>query len=356
MEKIISFTRGIPPDESFPKEKLAECASTAILKNGSQTLQYASAAGYEPLRDWIAEECKTAREKVLIGQGSILLLDFFIHSNLNPNDLVFVEQPSYDRSLTLFKRAGIRLKGFSLVNGEIDMDEVEAALSSGLRPKAFYVIPDFQNPSGALMPKTHRKKLLNLADQYNFLIIEDGPYRHLRYSGNALEQLVEINPSRVVLMSSFSKMVSPGLRVGYMIAPAEITASICQYAENSYINASHLNQAIIYNFILNGWMDDHISSLLTIYKSRLAAMLGALRICMAERGTWLEPEGGFFVGLSLNSGFHIPNAQQCSEAGIVLTNSNGFFLSGGENFIRLPFCALTPEKIEAGIERLAKII
>lgn len=356
MKKIISFTRGIPPDESFPKKQLAECARKAILQTGGQTLQYASASGFEPLREWIAEKHKTKRENVLIGQGSLQLLDFFIRSNLNPNDLVFVEQPSYDRSLTLFKRAGIQLKGFPLVNGEIDLNEVEDALQKGFHPKAFYIIPDFQNPSGALMPQGHREKLLNLAGKYNFQIIEDGPYRHLRYSGEPVEPFFDKNPERVVYMSSFSKMISPGLRVGYIIAPANILGSICQYAEDSYINASHLNQVIIYNFIFNGWLDGHISSLLTLYKSRLKAMLNTLQTWMAGRGTWLKPQGGFFVGLTLNPGLHIPEAESCSESGLMLSDSSGFFITGGENFIRLPFCALTPQEIQMGVERLARIL
>ena len=161
-----------------------------------------------------------------MGQGSLQLLDFFIHACLKPGDLVFVEQPTYDRTLTLFKRAGIQLEGFNLVDGKMDFSVIEKSLRAGAAPKAFYVIPDFQNPSGALMPPDQRQKLLELARQYHFWIIEDGPYRHLRYSGEPVPTFFEQDRDLVMHMSSFSKMISPGMRVGYIAAPDAI-ASRC---------------------------------------------------------------------------------------------------------------------------------
>ena len=140
MENTIAFIRGIPPVESFPKEKLVECARTAILEHGDQILQYAGSAGYDPLRQWIAEKHHSNMDEVILGQGSLQLLDFFIHSSLKPGDLVYVEQPTYDRTLTLFKRAGMKLKGFNLTKGVIDLGEVERSLRGGSVPKAFYVI------------------------------------------------------------------------------------------------------------------------------------------------------------------------------------------------------------------------
>ena len=356
MEKTIAFIRGIPPAESFPKEKLVECARTAILQHGDLILQYAGAAGFDPLREWIADKHQVGINSVILGQGSLQLLDFFIHSCLTPGDLIFVEQPTYDRSLKLFERAGMRLKGFTLTKGRMDLGAIEDALHGGAVPKAFYVIPDFQNPSGALMSMKQRKKLLSLAKRYDFMVIEDGPYRHLRYSGKPVPAFIEQNQDHVIHMSSFSKMISPGLRVGYMMAPEMIVSSIRQYAEDSCINSSYLNQAIVYEFIRNGWLDIHIEDLLMLYSIRLNAMLESLRTYIGDYGDWLKPQGGFFVGLTLRDSSQVPDAQICKSAGIALSNSKGFFINGGENFLRLPFCALTPEEIQIGIQRLAKLI
>ncbi len=356
MEKIIAFTRGIPPVESFPKEKLVECSRAAILDHGDLILQYAGAAGYDPLRQWIAGRHQTQIESVILGQGSLQLLDFFIHACLKPGDLVFVEQPTYDRTLTLFKRAGIQLEGFNLVDGKMDFNVIEKSLQAGAAPKAFYVIPDFQNPSGALMPQDQRQKLLELARQYHFWIIEDGPYRHLRYSGEPVPTFFEQDRDLVMHMSSFSKMISPGMRVGYIAAPDAIASAVRQYAEDSCINSSYLNQAVVYEFIRNGWLDEHIDSLKESYSQRLIAMLDALSHFIGGKGDWLKPQGGFFVGLTLRDDVSIPDAQNCLEAGVALSDSRGFFIKGGENFLRLPFCALTPEEIQTGIQRLARIL
>lgn len=356
MEEMIAFNRGIPPVESFPKEKLVECARAAILNNGDLILQYAGAAGYDPLRYWIADKHQSDLGSVILGQGSLQLLDFFIHSTLKPGDLVYVEQPTYDRTLTLFRRAGVQVRGFNLINGVIDLADVEDSLKKGAVPKAFYVIPDFQNPSGVVMPLDQRQKLLGLAEQYDFLVIEDGPYRHLRFSGDPVPTFFEQDSGYVIHMSSFSKMVSPGMRVGYMVAPDKVFSRIHQYAEDSCINSSYLNQAVIYEFIRYGWLDGHIESLVALYSIRLDAMLDSLQTLIGNKVDWLEPQGGFFVGLTFKENVKVPDAQTCKAAGIVLSNSQGFFIEGGEKFLRLPFCALTPEEIQTGIQRLARLL
>ena len=356
MKNTIAFIRGIPPVESFPKEKLVECARSAILDHGDLILQYAGASGYDPLRRWIADTQHADLDNVILGQGSLQLLDFYMHACLKPGDLVYVEQPTYDRTLTLFKRAGMKLKGFNLTKGVINLEEVEGSLRGGFVPKAFYVIPDFQNPSGALMPLEKRQKLLELADKYDFLIIEDGPYRHLRYSGDPVPTFNELNSNHVLHMSSFSKMISPGLRVGYMVGAKEMISSIRQYAEDSCINSSYLNQAVVFEFIRNGWLEGHIGSLITLYLSRLNAMLDSLEAYIGSKGEWLKPQGGFFAGLTLDKEIIVPDAQTCRSAGLSLSNSRGFFLDGGEKFLRLPFCALTSEEIRTGIQRLASLL
>jgi len=356
MEEIIAFNRGVPPAESFPKEQLAESARRVILKEGDQILQYGSAMGYLPLREYIAAQFGVNPEQVIIGQGSLQLLDTYIKTSLQPGDDVFVEQPVYDRVLTLFKRGGINLSGFMLHNGSVSPEEIESSLRKGNIPKALYVIPDFQNPSGAEMPLETRKKLVSFARQYNFLLIEDSAYRRLRYDGQELPRLYDLDPEHVLHMSSFGKIISPGIRVGYMIGRKDIISTLSNYAENTYINTSYINQAIIIDFIQQGWINKHVDFLKTLYSERLEKALESLAHHMSGLATWLTPKGGFFIGLFLINGKSQPAAQTLKENGLMLVDGEQFFINGGRDFIRLPFASTTPEQIELGVKKLAALM
>ncbi len=354
--KNIAFNRGVLPPESFPLNRLAECAQSVISKEGRQILQYGDAFGYAPLREWIARQHHASFENVIVGQGSLQLLDHLAHAWLSPDDLVFVEQPTYDRTLTIFRRAGLRIKGYSLVGGVIDLDAVEKDLQDGLIPSLFYVIPDFQNPSGALMPADVRVRLIELAKVYKFLLVEDGPYRELRYTGDPLPTLKEIDPGQVLHMSSFSKLISPGMRVGYMVGPQDLVALLGVYAQQTYISPSNLDQAISEDFIRRGWMTDHLAALKTLYRPRLQALMDALDIHFSQLGSWIQPQGGFFAGLTLYDKVAPLQKGALQAAGITLSDNRGFFLEGGSHFIRLPFCALSPDQIMDGVAALRGII
>ena len=271
---MIAFTRGVPPVESFPIKRLEECAQIVLERDGNRLLQYGKAAGYEPLRESLADQYHTPKNQVIVGQGSLQLLDTLVRVTLSARDCVFVEQPSYDRVLTIFRRSGTQLESINLQNGLLDMAQLEAKLQSGLRPRYFYTIPDFQNPSGAVMPLEARRKLIELSQTYGFYLIEDGPYRDLRYHGQALPALFELAPDRVVFMSSYSKLISPGLRVGFMILPPELVEDVRKFAEDTYINASYLNQAIAYDFIRRGWLDENLDQLKELYRPRLGYPAG----------------------------------------------------------------------------------
>lgn len=355
MTDTIAFTRGVPPPESFPVEKLVQCASAILQREAHVILQYAPAAGYEPLRAWLADHHHCASNQVLIGQGSLQLLDILVRVTLSSQDFVFVEQPSYDRALTIFRRGTVRLRGVPLIKGVLDMDYLEARLISGEIPRYFYLIPDFQNPSGSVLSLDQRERLIHLSGAYNFLIIEDGPYRQLRYCGESLPTLYELAPQQVLHMSSFSKLISPGLRVGYMILSHDLAQIVKKYAEDTYINSSYLNQAIAFEFIQRGWLQQNILELQELYHPRLDAALDALKNNFRDLADWVEPQGGFFVGLELKSGWGLPSDEIIQQAGLQFSDSRAFFVNGGGNFIRLPFCALTPAQIKLGLQRLQKI-
>ena len=356
MQDVISFTRGVPAVESFATDKLQKCAQEVLKQDGDCLLQYGKGGGYPPLREWIAQRYGVSPEQVLVGQGSLQLLDMLVRVQLTIADKVFVEQPTYDRVLTIFRREGIGLEGIFLRDGLLDFDELEDKLRNGIMPKFFYLIPDFQNPSGAVMPLQDRKRLIELAKSYGFYLIEDGPYRQLRYYGEGLPSLFEMAPEKVIFMASFSKLIGPGLRVGFMILPQEMALKVKNFAEDTYINASYLNQAIVLEFIRRGWLAENLEDLKDLYRPRLDAILSALETEFTRDAVWIKPEGGFFVGLNLNSDCKVPDDKEAKRAGLALSDSRGFFLANGEQFIRLPFCALTPAQLQEGIRRLSRLV
>ena len=356
MHDVISFTRGVPATESFAIEKIQKCAQEVLRQDGDCLLQYGKGGGYQPLREWIAGQYGVSTDQVLIGQGSLQLLDMLVRVYLKPSDHVFLEQPTYDRVLNIFRRSGVGLQGIFLKNGLLDFADFESKLQNGIVPEFFYLIPDFQNPSGAVMPLNDRKRLIELAKSYHFHIIEDGPYRELRYYGENLPSFFEMAPENVIFMSSFSKLIGPGLRVGFMILPDEMALKVTEFAEDTYINASYLNQAIVLEFINRDWLDENLEDLKTLYRPRLDAILSALAQEFGGNAAWIKPEGGFFVGLNLSGDRKAPDAQIADQAGVALSDSRGFFLANGEQFIRLPFCALTSDQLREGIRRLSRAI
>ncbi|NPV77268.1 MAG: PLP-dependent aminotransferase family protein [Anaerolineae bacterium] len=357
-ETVIKFTRGVPPPESFPARQLAECAKDVLEKNSAIVLQYGPAGGYQPLRQWIAQSCQVQENRIVLGQGSLQLLDILSKLLLTQGDVAYTEEPTYDRAFTLLQRAGARVIGFPLTKDGPDINQMEARLINGERPKLYYTIPDFQNPSGMVISLDSRKKMLSLAEKYDFWIIEDSPYRYLRYYGSEIPSLFEQNPNRVIRMSSFSKLISPGLRVGYAVLPEALAVRVLKYAEDTYINASYFNQAIVMDYIEKGWLETNLESLKQLYTPRLDTILAALKSNLESFGKWHKPEGGFFVGFTANFPLDADKLlKKAEEFGVQLTDGRGFFVNGdGNRFIRLPFCALTPEEIETGIHRLAKVL
>lgn len=356
MMELIAFTRGVPPVETFPNQQLIECADRVISAHGDDILQYGSAAGYGPLREYLAQKYSVDVDQVIIGQGSLELLDLLCRMSLEAGDGVFVEQPTYDRTLIIFRRAQPDLRGFYLCDGQIDIEEVKTTLEKGTTPKYFYVIPDFQNPNGSVMGLDQRMALVELAKKYGFLIIEDTPYRHLRYEGDALPSLFELSSDVVVHMSSFSKLVSPGMRIGFMILSKDLSKRMIDFANDTYICPSFLGQAMAFDFFEQGTLDNHVEKLIHLYRSRLQALLSALDIHLKGLGKWVKPQGGFYVGINLNEDIKPIDLQMTASYGLALSDGRGFFLDGGSRFVRLPFCALAEDQNEQGIERLGKMI
>ena len=355
-ESIIKFTRGVPAIESFPTEAIIECSAQALRDHGDTLRQYHPVWGFMPLREILAEQAGVGVDQIFLGNGSIQILDSLTKALFEPGDTVLVERPTYDRTITTFKRAGLTVRGVSLEMDGPDLVELEAAMRVH-RPKAFYVIPDFQNPSGVTATKEKREAILDLADRYDVLILADVPYRLLRYTGTDVPGFRELKSDRVVELSSFSKLLSPGMRVGWMVASSEIVSRVGVYACDTYISPSMLSHGVVYEFLRRGWMPENLERLKALYAPRLQAILSALdeQLPAVESS---RPEGGFFLALTLPEGVTGARMRELApEEGLVLSNGEGFFADGdGSRFLRLPFCALDEEEIKEAVSRLARVL
>jgi len=237
------------------------------------------------------------------------------------------------------------------------LDALEAAVRA-TPPRLLYTIPDFQNPAGATATLAVRRRVAELAAEHGFWILEDAPYRPLRYRGTELVSLRELSPARTLHMSSFTKQISPGVRVGYLIGDARVVARIAKAAEDTYITPNLLGEAAVYEFCRRGLLEPQLERLRALYRPRLEAASAAMRRWLPD-AQWTEPDGGFFLSLTLGAGLRSEDLRaRAAAAKLNLSDGRGFFPdpADGERFVRLPFCALAPEEIGEGIRRMANVV
>jgi DNA-binding transcriptional MocR family regulator len=360
-ESII-FTRGVPPPEAFPTEQLAECFADALAADPAVVLQYGQQPGYPPLRRQLAAEYGISDTEILVANGSLQLQDLIAAELVRPGAIVLTEQPSYDRAITAFQRRDARVIGIPLQHDGIDIERLEAAIKRQV-PAFLYIIPDFQNPAGVTTSLAKRRRIVELAEQYGFWVIEDVPYRKLRYRGDDVPMLREISPARVLTLTSFSKLLSPGMRVGYLAGPSAIVAAITKQGEYTYLSPVLPTQAAVSEYIKRGWLQPNIDHLKSLYQPRWEAMLGAIRTHLKGVDS-SEPDGGFFVSITLPNDANTNGLiERAKQIGLILTPGQPFFADPdlgeapeGERFVRLPFCAVTPQQIDEGVRRLASLL
>jgi 2-aminoadipate transaminase len=351
--ETINFTRGVPANESFPTEEIAAATQRALARQAVAMLQYGPAAGLASFREWLAQWQNVTPERVLTGNGSLEIVEFLCIALLKRGDLVYTESPSYDRAITLFRRNGAEVEGVPLEADGPDMAAFEKMLGRRV-PKLFYVIPDFQNPSGATCSAAKRKRIVELAEKYNFMLLEDAPYRLLRYRGQDEATLYSLAPQRVLHMSSFTKLIAPGVRTGFMLGDPSTLAKIGKVAEDTYISPGYFAHGVTAEWCAEGKLGPQIERLKKLYAPRLDATLAALDKHMPD-ATATRPDGGFFLSVTLPQGTSTTAVRTAAtKQNLNLADGLAFFPSGGgERFLRLPFCALTPAQIDEGVRRLA---
>jgi 2-aminoadipate transaminase len=356
---VISFARGIPGPDLLPAGALGQCARLAAERDGARALNYGPPSGYPPLREWVAERHGVAPERVVLTTGSLQGFNFVARHLLAQGGSIVVEAPCYDRSLAIVTRLGLPARVIPLRDDGIDVDALAEALDGLSGPTLVYTIPTFQNPSGRTLSRENRGRLLDLVREAGALLLEDDPYGLLRFEGEELPTLFELaGGDGVAYLSSFSKTVAPGIRVGYLILPENLVEPIEDFVLENYVSPSIFVQAALHQFAAGGFFEPNLERVRDGLRLRRDAMLTALARELSEEATWNEPEGGYFLWLDLPAGVAGETLlEEAGGAGVTFVKGSDFYLgAGGEESARLAFSFATADEIDEGIARLAGLV
>jgi 2-aminoadipate transaminase len=350
----ISFARGAPSADILPHEAVRDAAARALASDWEKALSYGTGIGHPGLCQWIAERHGGLEaSQVMVANGSLEAGAMLFEHLLKPGDRVVVEQPTYDRTLLLLQRLGVDLMPVPLEADGLDLGAFEAALAEGPIELA-HIIPNAHNPAGCTLSSAKRARLVELAAEHGFWIFEDDPYRELPFEGEPLETMLSLDGAgRVVHASSFSKTVSPGVRVGYLAGPAEEIAKLAKRANETYISPNMLAESIVLELCRSGELDRNIAFVKGALKSRCDALVAALREQIPEAG-FVVPEGGYFLWLDLAEG--TDTAALLGEsvtAGASFVAGPDFMIDGGRNSLRLSFAPVPAERMAEGVSRIA---
>ncbi len=369
--EIISFAGGLPSPKTFPIQQIADLAKEMILECGDWALQYGPTEGDPRLKDEIiklmaSDGIHAERDNILITTASQQGLDLVGRVFINPNNPVIVCRPSYVGALGAFKGYSASFAGIDLDDQGMCIDLLKEKLHSmrleANLPKFIYVIPDFHNPAGVTMSLDRRKKLLALSKEYQVLIVEDTPYRQLRYVGDHIPSLYELDEGEgyVITLRTFSKILFPGLRLGWIVAIPPVIDKFITAKQAIDLCTSPLTQAIAYEYCRRGLLESHIQENVALYKTKREVMLKALDTYMPEHPgiSWTKPEGGLFLWVTLPSHIDVDNMfYKALEENVAYVAGTGFYSDGGgKNAMRLNFSYPSEEEIDQGVQRLAKVI
>jgi len=368
---VISFGGGFPAGELFPLERTKAACEKVIKDNGQKALQYSTTEGYTPLREWILEfsakqGLKASLENILLTSGSQQALDLIGRIFINRGDRVLTESPTYLGALQAWNAYGVNYVTIDTDNDGLNTDQLESIISTNI--KFQYVLPNFQNPMGVTMSLERRKKLVELANKHSVPLIEDDPYGALRFEGESLPTVAVIDAEvnkrsdqvfngNVIHTSTFSKILAPGLRLGWVIAPPEVIKKMVQAKQGADLQSSTFDQYLAYELVKGDWIDEHIALIRKVYRERRDVMLEAFEEFMPEGTTWTTPQGGLFLWLRLPEGCDtIELFPIAVEEKVAYVPGQPFYPNDGpKNTMRLNFSASNPDLIREGIRRLGNM-
>ncbi|HUF38405.1 MAG TPA: PLP-dependent aminotransferase family protein [Anaerolineales bacterium] len=369
---LISFAGGLPAPEMFPVAEIAEASARVLREQGARALQYGPTEGFSPLRRMIARHTERygfsiSPDNVLITSGSQQALDLMGKLFINPGDRILVESPTYLGALQAWNAYEAEYLPVPVDEDGMVMDALEEALRSG--PKFIYVLPNFQNPSGVTLSLERRRRLVELADRYGVPIVEDDPYGQLRYEGEHLPAVVVLDDERsaarngtyqgnVIYLSTFSKILAPGLRLAWVIAPPEVIDKLVQVKQGMDLHTAIFNQMLVHEAARGGFLDRHVHVIRRTYKERRDVMLSALEEYAPPGINWTHPQGGLFLWATLPPDMDAQDVlKRAIEHGVAFVPGTSFHpCGGGRNTMRLNFSYAGPERIREGVARLGQAL
>ena len=363
LNAIYSFAGGYPSADTFPLEAIQQTIAEVIAKYGAKAFQYGATQGVPELRDAVAKRYGVPVERVQITSSSQQGIDVCTRVLVNPGDVILTSSPSYLGALQSFRSYRADIRG---VAHNKNIEEFQAAYEQmiaqvseeGKKIKFLYMIPDFQNPSGESLTLEERKMLVALAEKYDFLIVEDSPYRELRYEGEHIPTMYSLSPDHVIHLGSFSKIFAPGFRLGWAIAHPDVLDKIYVCKQSLDLCPPILDQYVAAEFLSSGRLDENLKKSVALYKGKRDLLLSLLNEHMPQGVKWTHPEGGLFLFLTMPEGFEAVKFYDKSlDAGVAYVAGEFFHPDGsGKNTMRLNFSFMTEEKIRAGIKLLAELL
>ena len=362
---IIPLAAGNPAPDAFPVEEVQKISAEILAEEPITALQYGVTEGYQPLRDelksWLARREKIGRDfdDLLVVSGATQIMDLTTKVLCNEGDTVICEEPSFIGSLNCFRSYGCKLKGVPVEADGMDVDALEEALKTTENAKFIYTIPNFQNPAGATMSLAKRKRLYELAVKYNKIILEDNPYGDLRVAGEPLPTIKSMDTEGIVIYAgSFSKILSPGLRVAYSVGPKPILAKMTVGKQASDVHTPCLNQMIVYRWLRDYDVEAHIKKIQGIYRKKLNLMCDCIDKELGDFVEYVRPEGGLFIWCKLPDGVDMLDfVQRAVKKKVAVVPGNAFLMNDTDKtqYIRLNFSTPSDEKIAAGIKLLGEV-
>jgi len=354
----IPFTRGVPSADMLPVDDLREAAERALLEDGSRALSYAP-GGYPPLREWIAARHGVDASRVLLTNGSLQGVAFLAQQLfLGQGGLAVTEDPTYDRTLLSLRSFGAQIASVPVTADGIDPDELERTLTAHPGARLLYLIPTFQNPSGVSLGAEARRRVVEMAREHGVLVMEDDPYGLLRFEGEPLPTLHELDGGdNVIYSSSFTKTVAPGIRTGYMVLPERMIKDLMRLSENTLISPNIFAEATLHAYCRAGRFEPGVERATATLKERRDAMEAALRAHFPDGARWIIPQGGYFYWIDLpgdvDTAALLPEA---AERGVPYVSGRDFSPDRGRSSVRLAFSAVSAGEIGEGVARLGALL